>query len=64
LSSYPPGFLHLLFLKILGAFFDAARQKTGLFAPIPRSACGAAWNFRFYPLRPTGFLRFTQFNFA
>jgi hypothetical protein len=45
-------------IEKMGAFF-AMPQKTGLSAPI-------FWlrqkDFRFYPLRTQGFLRFAQFN--
>jgi hypothetical protein len=42
----------LLFLKIHGAFFDAARQKTGLSAPIQRILRSKIRkDFRSYPLR-------------
>jgi hypothetical protein len=50
-----------IMLVILAHFFAACRKKTGLSAPI-------FWlrqkDFRFYPLCPTGFLRFAQFYFV
>jgi hypothetical protein len=53
------GHRRLLFSVIYGAFFAASPQKTGLSAAI-------FWlrqkDFRFYPLRTHGLLRFVQFN--
>jgi hypothetical protein len=46
--------MDLLFLKIYGAFFDAARQKTGLSAPIPQKAFGFSAGFPLLSLAPHG----------